>query len=84
MATIHVKAAKTTTDPEEVVFDSEYAGIWKGQPNRVQVLGDGKAVAVNGKHIQVKQALKAGILVEVRHGAKADEQLKADAPKADT
>lgn len=73
MATIHVKAAKTTTDPEEIVFDSEYAGIWKGQPNRVQVLGDGKSVAVNGKHIQVKQALASGLLVEVKHGAKVEE-----------
>lgn len=78
MRTIHVKAAKTTTDPEEVVFDSEYAGIWKGQPNRVQILGDGKAQAVNGRHIQVKQALKDGVLVEVKHSAP-----KADEPKAE-
>lgn len=78
MATIHVKAAKMTTDPDEVVFDSEYAGVWKGRPNRVQVLGDGKSAAVNDRHIQVKEALRAGVLVEVKHAAKADEQPKAE------
>lgn len=73
MATIHVKAAKVTT-AEETVFDAEGAGVRDGQPTRAVVLGDGKSVAVDGRHKDVKAALKDGRIVEVRTRTKAEDK----------
>lgn len=62
---IHVKAAKVTS-AEDVVFTAEGAGLRDGQPTQAVVLGDGRSVAVDGRHIEVKKALKDGVLVEVK------------------
>jgi hypothetical protein len=64
MAAIRVKAAKEGDG--SVIFNAEGAGLQNDLPTEGIVRSDGKVVTLNGKHQAVKEALRAGLLVEVK------------------
>jgi hypothetical protein len=69
MAAIKVKAAKPD-DKDTVVFQAEGAGLVGDFPTQGVVRSDGKTVILNSKHQAVKAALRDGLIVEVKGGAK--------------
>jgi hypothetical protein len=69
MAAIKVKAAKVDTS-DTVVFQAEGAGLVGDFPTQGVVKSDGKVVTLDGRHVAVKEALRSGVLVEVRSGVK--------------
>lgn len=71
MAAIRVKAAKEGDG--SIIFDADGAGLQGDFPTQGVVRSDGKVVTLEGRHVAVKQALKDGVLVEVRARAKGDE-----------
>lgn len=76
MAAIRVKAAKPD-DKDTVVFQAEGAGLVGDFPTEGVVRSDGKVVILDGRHQAVKQALRDGLIVEVRGGHKAAEETRA-------
>ncbi len=73
MAAIRVKAAKVD-DLATIVFEADQAGLVGDFPTQGLVRSDGKIVVLEGRHMAVKQALKDGVIVEVKGGPKADEK----------
>ena len=71
MAAIRVKAAKEGDG--SIIFDADRAGLTPdGTPTQGVVRSDGKVVVLEGRHMAVKQALRDGLLVEVRARPKAE------------
>lgn len=64
MAAIRVKAAKPD-DKDTVIFNAEGAGLVGDFPTQGVVRSDGKVVTLEGRHKDVKQALRDGVIVEV-------------------
>jgi hypothetical protein len=76
MAAIRVKAAKPD-GTDQIIFNAEGAGLVGDFPTQGVVKSDGKVVTLEGKHKDVKQALRDGLLVEVKGGHKAAEETRA-------
>lgn len=70
MAAIRVKAAKEGDG--SVIFQAEGAGLVGDFPTQGVVKSDGKVVTLEGRHKDVKQALRDGLIVEVKGGKKSE------------
>ncbi len=75
MAAIKVKAAKIDDVPT-IIFDADKAGIDGEMATQGVVRSDGKPVILEGRHVAVKEALRNGVLVEVK-GKLPDHEPKA-------
>lgn len=64
MAAIRVKAAKEGDG--SVILSVEGGGLVGDVPTQGIVRSDGKVVTLEGRHMAVKQALRDGLIVEVR------------------
>ncbi len=83
---IKVRAAKLTAEGAEVlnVFTQDGAGV---RPNGTLGAGivrsDGKVATLNGRHAAVKQALDAGLIVDIAEERKAERaKARAETKKA--
>lgn len=72
MSAIRVKAAKEEPDAP-IIFDVDAAGLDGDRPTQGIVRADGKPVTLNGRHMAVKEALRTGLLVEVKKAKKDDD-----------
>lgn len=72
MAAIKVKASKPD-GTDQIIFSAEGAGLAGDLPTQGIVKSDGKVVVLEGRHMAVKQALRDGLIVEVKGGQKVAE-----------
>lgn len=85
---IKVRAAKLTAEGADVVnvFTQDGAGV---RPNGTLGAGivrsDGKVVTLNGRHQAVKDALEAGLIIDIAEERKAERaKARAETKKADS